>query len=401
MKIRNLALATAGLLYLSAAAFAQITAIEGIVKGADGAPVKDALIQIDRTDIKGHYKVKTDKKGHYIYNGLPMGTYDISVLIDNKEADRVKNVRTSPGDPQPINFDLKAAADSAAAREAAMEKAAASGQVSKDLERGLTTEQKKALDESLKKQEAAMKKNAALNQAFGDGKTALDAGTAASADSFHNGATKADAEKQFQAAADSLSKAAEIDANQLAVWSNLAAAYQGLATTKTGPDFDAAMQKCLDAYTKALALKPDDAGVHNNYALALAKAKKFPEAQAELENAAKLDPPQAGKYFYNLGALEVNGGQSDAAGEAFQKAIAATPPYPDAYYQYGVVLVAKAQIAADGKITPVPGTVEAFQKYLELAPTGQWAQPSKDMLATLGQSISVTYQNPSAPKKKK
>ena len=381
MKIRNLALATAGLLYLSAAAFAQITAIEGVVKGADGAPVKDALIQIDRTDIKGHYKVKTDKKGHYIYNGLPMGTYDIACLIDGKQADQVKGVRTSPGDPQPVNFDLRQAAAAASAKQAAMQQAVASGQISKDLERGLTAEQKKQLEESMKKQEAAMKKNAALNQAFGDGKTALD-------------------NKQYDVAVDNLTKASEIDPNQLAVWSNLAEAYKGLASTKTGPDADAAMQKCLDAYAKALAVKPDDAGIHNNYALALAKAKKFPEAQAELENAAKLDPPQAGKYYYNLGALEVNGGQSDAALEAFKKAIECTPPYLDAYYQYGVLLVAQAKIV-DGKITPVPGTAEAFQKYLELAPTGQWAQSAKDMLATLGSSISTGYQNPSAPKKKK
>ena len=381
MKIRNLALATAGLLYLSAAAFAQITAIEGVVKGADGAPVKDALIQIDRTDIKGHYKVKTDKKGHYIYNGLPMGTYDIACLIDGKQADQVKGVRTSPGDPQPVNFYLRQAAAAASAKQAAMQQAVASGQISKDLERGLTAEQKKQLEESMKKQEAAMKKNAALNQAFGDGKTALD-------------------NKQYDVAVDNLTKASEIDPNQLAVWSNLAEAYKGLASTKTGPDADAAMQKCLDAYAKALAVKPDDAGIHNNYALALAKAKKFPEAQAELENAAKLDPPQAGKYYYNLGALEVNGGQSDAALEAFKKAIECTPPYLDAYYQYGVLLVAQAKIV-DGKITPVPGTAEAFQKYLELAPTGQWAQSAKDMLATLGSSISTGYQNPSAPKKKK
>ena len=244
-----------------------------------------------------------------------------------------------------------------------------------------SVEQKKQLEESMKKQEAAMKKNAALNQAFGDGKTALD-------------------NKQYDVAVDNLTKASEIDPNQLAVWSNLAEAYKGLASTKTGPDADAAMQKCLDAYAKALAVKPDDAGIHNNYALALAKAKKFPEAQAELENAAKLDPPQAGKYYYNLGALEVNGGQSDAALEAFKKAIECTPPYLDAYYQYGVLLVAQAKIV-DGKITPVPGTAEAFQKYLELAPTGQWAQSAKDMLATLGSSISTGYQNPSAPKKKK
>ena len=50
------------------------------------------------------------------------------------------------------------------------------------------------------------------------------------------------------------------------------------------------------------------------------------------------------------------------------------PGYADAYYQYGVTLVSKAAIGADGKVTPVPGTVEAFQKYLELQPTGPYAQ---------------------------
>jgi hypothetical protein len=48
--------------------------------------------------------------------------------------------------------------------------------------------------------------------------------------------------------------------------------------------------------------------------------------------------------------------------------------------------------------------VEAFQKYLELAPTGQFAQPAKDMLATLNASVDVSYKNPNAketPKKKK
>ena len=42
------------------------------------------------------------------------------------------------------------------------------------------------------------------------------------------------------------------------------------------------MNKGSEAYGKALELKPDDAGYHNNYALALARGKKFPEAQAEL-----------------------------------------------------------------------------------------------------------------------
>ena len=64
MKFRNLAFATAGLLVLALTSLAQVTAIEGDVKGIDGQPLKGAQIQIVRTDIKGNYKVNTDKKGH-------------------------------------------------------------------------------------------------------------------------------------------------------------------------------------------------------------------------------------------------------------------------------------------------------------------------------------------------
>jgi len=60
--------------------------------------------------------------------------------------------------------------------------------------------------------------------------------------------------------------------------------------------------------------------------------------------------------------------------------------------------VGKAQIGADGKITPVPGTVEAFNKYLELQPDGPYAQPAKDMLTTLGSSVQTQFQNPNAKK---
>jgi tetratricopeptide (TPR) repeat protein len=128
--------------------------------------------------------------------------------------------------------------------------------------------------------------------------------------------------------------------------------------------------------------------------------------QAELKKAAELDPPNGGKYYYNLGAMLVNAGQGEAAGEAFKKAIELTPTYADAYYQYGVTLVGQAKIdPATGKVTPVPGTVEAFQKYLELAPTGQWAQASKDMLTSLGGTLETNFTDPNAkkapPKKKK
>jgi hypothetical protein len=93
-------------LLFAGAAFAQTSQIEGVVKGADGQPVKDALIKIERKDIKGNYKVKTKKKGEYLHAGLPLGTYKVTVEVDGKDVDFVDNVRTK-FDPTVINFDLQ------------------------------------------------------------------------------------------------------------------------------------------------------------------------------------------------------------------------------------------------------------------------------------------------------
>lgn len=382
MKFRTLARLGAGLMVLAFTSLAQVTSIQGDVKGADGQPLAKAQIVIERTDIKGHYPVKTDKKGHYIYTGLPIGTYNVMLMVDGKEADSVKGVRTHPGDPIEEDFNLKDSKADQSNKQAEYQKALETGQMSKELERQLSPEQKEQLKKDMEKREASMKKNAALNQAYNDGINALNA-------------------KQYDQAIENLKKASDLDPSQIAVWSNLATAYTELAHTKTGADYDSNMQQALDCYTKALALKPEDAGLHNNYALTLARDKKFDQAQAELQKAAELDPQNAGKYYYNLGALLVNAGQNEPASAAFKKAIDLQPTYADAYYQYGVTLVSKAQIGADGKVNPVPGTVEAFQKYLELQPTGTYAQQAKDMLQTLGSSVDTSYKNPEAGKKKK
>jgi len=130
------------------------------------------------------------------------------------------------------------------------------------------------------------------------------------------------------------------------------------------------------------------------------KAKKIPDAQAELGKAAQIDPPNAGRYFYNLGAVLVNTGQNEAAGEAFKKAIDTDPNYADAQYQYGMYLLGKAQVSADEKITPAPGTKEALQKYLELKPTGPFADSAKGALTSIEGSVTTTYENPAAQGKK-
>jgi tetratricopeptide (TPR) repeat protein len=352
------------------AAWAQITAIEGDVKGPDGKLVQNAQIVIEREDMKGTYKgAKTDKKGHYIYNGLPSGTYTVSVLVDGQVKQHIDHVRTRLGDPVPVNFDLKPTGG----------EQAQGGAPAPEQDRSMSKEQKEAIDKRAKENAAVLAKNKALNDAFNAGKEALAA-------------------KNYDAAIDAFQKGVEMDATQHVIWANLADAYTGLAAIKTGADQQAALEKSLDAFQKSIALKGDDPAYHNNYALALARSKKFDEAQSELNKAAALDPPNAGKYYYNLGALLVNSNQTAASEEAFKRAVQANPDYADAQFQYATALSARLTTAADGKVVAPPGMQEALEKYLALQPNGQFADPAKGMLQMIGATIQTDYSNPNAKK---
>jgi len=370
-------MAVSGLL-LTGLSWAQTSSIAGAVKGEDGKGLKDALVKIERKDIKGNYKVKTNKKGEYFHAGLPLGVYKITLEVGGRDVDMVDNVRTRLGDPTEINFDLQ----QMKAKRDAMQKAAETGQLTQEQMREMSPEQRAAMEKQLKERQQQLAKNKELNAAFNEGMEALKT-------------------KNFEVAVQGFTKASELDPKQHVVWGNMAEAYMGLAGTKTGAEQEAAFTKAMEAYGKAIELNPGDAAYHNNYALALARQKKFAEAQAELEKAAQLNPPGAGQYYYNLGAVLVNTGQIEPAGEAFKKAIEADPNYANAQYQYGVYLVSKATTTPDGKIVPPPGTKEAFEKYLQLDPSGPFADAAKGMLSSMETTVQTEYTNPDAKKKGK
>lgn len=358
-------------LLFSIACFAQsTTAFEGIVTGEDGQPVKGAVVKLTRIDIKGNYQCKTDKKGHYFYGGLPKGIYRISVEINGKEVGAFDKVPSNYGDPVAVNVDLKK--NASGGQQAAVPE--------KEAERGMTAEQKASYEQKKKQNEEQIKKNKELNDTFNAGIAAQDA-------------------KQWDVAVSSFEKATQLDATQNVVWGRLADSYAALAKTKTGADQQALYEKSAAAYQKAIELKADAPEYHNNYALVLASEKKFPEAQAELQKAAELDPTNAGKYYFNLGAVLVNTGQLDPAAAAFKKAIDAQPDYAEAYFQYGISLMGKATMGSDGKMVPVAGTEDAFQKYLQLDPNGKDADTAKAMLAQIGAKVDTNYQAPGKKKK--
>jgi tetratricopeptide (TPR) repeat protein len=241
----------------------------------------------------------------------------------------------------------------------------------------MTKEQRAEYEKKLKEQEAEMAKNKALQDAFNAGMEAKNA-------------------KNYQVAVENFEKASALAPTQHVVWAQLAETYISLADTKTGAEQQAAVEKGIAAYAKAVEIKVDDPNYHNNYALALAKGKKMNEAQAELTKAAQLDPPQAGKYYYNLGAVYVNTQQNDAAEAAFKKAIELDPNYADAYYQQALVLMNKVSLDAAGKMIAPPGTIEALQKYLALKPDGANADGAKAILEQLGSTVQTTFERPGA-----
>jgi hypothetical protein len=202
--------------------------VEGDVKGTDGQPLKGAVITFDRIDMKGHYETKSDKKGHYIHAGLPLGTYDISCTVNGQLMDKVTKFKTDYGDPKTVDFDLQKTAAAHAAQQQAAQQSAATGQPSADVERGMSKEQKAQYEAQLKQRSEAMKKNKALNDAYNAGQDALKAGEAEQ--------DKAKKAADFQTAVDKFNEAGQLDANQVAVWNSLGEAYAGLGKTQTGDD---------------------------------------------------------------------------------------------------------------------------------------------------------------------
>jgi tetratricopeptide (TPR) repeat protein len=183
--------------------------------------------------------------------------------------------------------------------------------------------------------------------------------------------------------------------------------------TKDYEDAISDYQKAVDLKQKAVDADPSKktpdtakvlASYYNNLGKAAASDGKTDDAVKAYNQAAQLDPASAGMYFFNLGGTLTNANLKNdpamrkAAVEAFDKAIAADPNRADAYYWKGTNLIGGATLQGDKMVAP-PGTAEAFQKYLDLAPTGAHAEEAKSMLAAVGAKVETSYGSQKKPKK--
>jgi hypothetical protein len=96
-------------------------------------------------------------------------------------------------------------------------------------------------------------------------------------------------------------------------------------------------------------------------------------------------------YYQNEAIVMSRNNNLDATAAAADKAIAADPNKPLPYYLKGQALVSKATVDKAGKIVTPPGCIEAYQKYLELAPDGPYAPEVKQVLEGMGQTVKASY----------
>ncbi len=194
-------------------------------------------------------------------------------------------------------------------------------------------------------------------------------------------------EKRYDEAVEVFKRAAEMDPGQHVIFSNMGESYKQLKK----------YDEAIESYNKALAAlaaKPNpeiEASYHMNLGIIFGMAGKMTEASAEMQKSAELAPANASKAYYNLGAMLVNSGKSADAVAAFKKSVESDPKNADAQYQLGISLVGMATFTPEGKTIPAEGTIEAFQKYLELAPEGKFAASAKDMITTLSTTVETKY----------
>jgi len=302
------------------------------------------------------YTFPVDADGNYKGDNVAAGTYTIAFrkpdTPKDKVVDQIDNVKIVAGTDTEQNDDLSRP----------------------DYVKTLTPEQRKALEETKAKNATILKENSQIKNLNGDlAKARQD-----------------DKEKNYADAAALMQKDAAIKPDAAVLWVELGLAQRGL---KQWSDAETSLQKglALDQGGK----KPDpnmDGAAEDALGEAFASDGKIPESQAAYDAAAKVNPSGAGMYYQNETIVMGRIGQADATVAAADKAIAADPKRPIPYYLKGQALIGKATLdTKTGKIDAPPGCQEAYQKYLELDPTGPFAADAKQVLTEMSQTQSTNY----------
>ena len=110
MFIKSLQIGLMGFVICAVNALAGPASIQGIVKDAQGKPIKNADIRVESRDGKQVFgTAKTDSQGRYISQGLQPGVYRVSLVVNGVVKTAIGNTKTKADQATELNFDLKPA----------------------------------------------------------------------------------------------------------------------------------------------------------------------------------------------------------------------------------------------------------------------------------------------------
>jgi tetratricopeptide (TPR) repeat protein len=330
--------------------------IHGHVQDPTGTPMKGGTVSLSTDGGKtAKYSFTTDDSGNYTGEGIAPGTYMAVYRNPETPADKMVDsfpeVKVTAGGDTTVDFDMS--------RQEYVSK--------------LTPDQRKQLEQVKSKNAEINKENAQIKNLNADLMKAR----------------QDNKDKNYTDAESLMTRDAQAKPDASVIWVELGRAQYGL---KKPDDAITSLKKAIELESASKKPNPDVIAAANDTLGEIYAAQgKVPEAQAAYEASATGDPKNAAMHYTNEAIMMDRANQGDATVAAADKAIAADPTKPLPYYLKGKALVQKATVDAKGNYVAPPGCVEAYQKYLDLAPNGAFAPEVKQILQTMGGKVSTSY----------
>jgi tetratricopeptide (TPR) repeat protein len=386
----------------AAPAGAALAKVHGHVTNPTGAPQQGGTVSFiaasgsgssAQTADQGTFNV--DNNGDYA-GQVSAGTYSVIYrspgMDKDKQADELQNIKVVAGQDVAADFDMSRP----------------------DYVAKLPEEQKKQLEELRKKNTEALKANEVIKALNSDLKVVsqdlkdADGAHATAAQQLGASAAKADVDAKtteiktakYTDVETLMMKDTQLRPAEPVLWAYLGQAQSGLANLAPPQDRQKAYDDAETSYKKALEV--DTASKKTNPAIEgmanaglgeiYARTGKVPEANAAYEAAAKANPTSAETYLRNQAVIFFQASNADAQVAAAEMAIKNDPNDALVYYLKGQGLVSRATVDPKTQRIVLPeGCAEAYQKYLDLAPTGPYAGEVQAILQQAGQKVSSSY----------
>ena len=423
---------------------AQVAELRGHVymQQADGqkVPLADAVIDVFRTDLNAKYNTKTNKKGEFVFAGLPFtGTYIVAASHPTAAPNFIPGYKVGRDQPCEITLtpgagkrltleDLKNATPTNAGGTASG--GAPSGESAADkAKRAELMAKNKEIEESNKKISAA---NETIARTFKAGNEALTAAMAAL-----KAGNSDEAIQKYTEAVTQYDEGLAADADQPAILTNKSVAlkargverFNSAIRSKTLDDAGraAALQiakddfkAAADASTKAVTMlkaqpaPTDPAAVQqynaNKYAAMVTNAEamrlfvsKTDPTQADAGLAAykdymtvETDPAKKAKAQLDAAQMLLDAGAADKALEEFKGVLATNPDSPEANLGAGL------SVYATGDKAKFQEAANYLQHFVDVAPdSNPMKADAKAILTELKATENVTPEKTATPRRKR